>query len=1034
IKKIDNYIRPEKSGDILEAAVLELFSLFFSIGEAENVFILEELRRQQKGNQFGFDISFKCSIKNAENLHCLVECKNYSSPPGMAEIAPKLLQADRNSDITHWILISPRADISNDLHNYLNNYETISKFSFDIQIWTPETGVANFFGLLPDLYDIFYTPASGEQHPKDWTDEYRESQHKHFRTLLNRPARIPKSFKSYLNTPDLLLFNTESRELFNELYEDHVMLKCRYDGGAAIVPLNTTLTKWLSDTESGAVFIILGDFGDGKSGFTYLYSRELIRNFKENAAKGWLPIRFSLRLLASSRSFDPRDFVKKRLEEFGASYGDWSELKSKYNLLILLDGFDEMSYEMNTDALMNNIEIILRLLNDEFNGLKVVLTSRKHFFENRHCKELFLERIQTPVIVHICSIERPVVHGYLKRNALRIDQIDKFNVIEKSHDPIGLAAKPLYLQMIKKTLKKLSLENFNEVSLYEDYIDQTLSEKIDQLKKDILISKAQLINNIKGILEEVAMALQKSTVNYVFLSDFQSGQNNRLVELLWNSLIYDQEDGVSRIAFRSILNMVTIYDETLPGKRWPVAFCHRSMQEYFIARRIASLYINGEYLLLLDLLKSLKLNNEIASFISKIDHKAGNKGNVDLFRQILQNCSHLNDQLLPEEKIIIASNCVRIVSMLSLKLPWQDWTNLLLDHLDFSMADFSHKDFSMSTLRFCNLENVNFEYACFRNTDLTDAILEETMEVVDICINSSGESLIAYYKDGKLRLWDIKSEKYVSPKIILKNDDPHAKLFKGPDVYVLTDKDRLTYFSIKEEEAFVLSGHSNTSRRQIHDLNKRFFLYEEEDKWRKQCLFLLELSSRGVLSVDGANKDISGYFYRIVSHTDLLRIHGKSGLITLFPVGGATDEIPETAIDPEIKGVIAIDVLRYKRRAEQYLNIALCDSKRYIRIISLKKEGLLWNVLNTHSVRFEYKKITCLKWINDRSIVVGTIDGKIIKYQLDERSNYQMSRVYSLEIRCKEMKIDNMKGQKEYDFFENKINSQVSGQYPAGGD
>lgn len=66
----------QEKGEILEKAVLELFHQFFIIAEEDEDTILQKLRKQNKGLQFGHDISFECAVKENKNIKCHIECKN----------------------------------------------------------------------------------------------------------------------------------------------------------------------------------------------------------------------------------------------------------------------------------------------------------------------------------------------------------------------------------------------------------------------------------------------------------------------------------------------------------------------------------------------------------------------------------------------------------------------------------------------------------------------------------------------------------------------------------------------------------------------------------------------------------------------------------------------------------------------------------------------------------------------------------------------------------------------------------------------
>jgi hypothetical protein len=78
---------------------------------------------------------------------------------------------------------------------------------------------------------------------------------------------------------------------------------------------------------------------------------------------------------------------------------------------------------------------------------------------------------------------------HLEESTTNEKQRQILSAICKLHDPIGLATKPLFLQMIKETMNGLSdpiklPSDLNEMRLYESYVDQALRRKIRFLEDD----------------------------------------------------------------------------------------------------------------------------------------------------------------------------------------------------------------------------------------------------------------------------------------------------------------------------------------------------------------------------------------------------------------------------------------------------------------------------------------------------------------------------------------------------------------------
>ncbi len=77
----------------------------------------------------------------------------------------------------------------------------------------------------------------------------------------------------------------------------------------------------------------------------------------------------------------------------------------------------------------------------------------------------------------------------------------------------------------------------------------------------------------------------------------------------------------------------------------------------------------------------------------------------------------------------------------------------LLSPSRYPGADLSEKDFSGTSLRYANLDNVDFSGANFSGCDLTKVRIEETTDVQSFAV-SANKKIIALYEDGIVREWN----------------------------------------------------------------------------------------------------------------------------------------------------------------------------------------------------------------------------------------------------------------------------------------
>ncbi|MCU0289669.1 MAG: NACHT domain-containing protein, partial [Acidobacteria bacterium] len=618
---------PKVKGDELEQAVFKLFNHFLEICEKDKPFSLSNARQQDSGRQSGHDLKFVCEIKGNRKLRFLIECKNYSNKITLDHIAGKLLAVEayhKNIPIDHWILVSPNVNVSNELEELIELWEEKGKYPFKVQIWTPATQVKEFFGLIPAIYDSIITKPDLEIHPKDWNEEKRKHVIDFWNEKLNPPLRLPQGWGQYLRKPEKFRRQDESLELEN-LCDCHVPMNCLDDTGTQILgrTLEDKIMEWLEKpVKDHPTLLLLGDFGDGKTTFCYILSRKLAEQFRNSPSTGWLPVRFFLKDFSIKNINTSREFLRRRLEEIGVDINGWDTLaKSKFKLLAILDGFDEMSKKIDPKTILDNIEQMIECYQNEFSYIKVLITSRKHFFENRQQKNQLLQRIGNPQILMLAPIKRITTEEHLRKFAKGIGEEDKFNILIKRHDPIGLASKPLFLEMLKATLKKLPNQDLDELTLYETYISLSLERKGEYLDDEKLETSPEIIiENLKEILENVSIKLHQSEGEFIYLSDIHGAQ--QLINRLWNMsnpIDCTGDDEMGRIAVRSLLRRVMTGQED-ESKQWPVDFCHRSMREYFVARAVCKMMEQN-----LDqakqFLRSCRLSYEIIFFAAKMMKK-----------------------------------------------------------------------------------------------------------------------------------------------------------------------------------------------------------------------------------------------------------------------------------------------------------------------------------------------------------------------------------------------------------------------------
>lgn len=741
-----NKLRPEMLGRVLEDGFVGLLDVLFELSDKKRL----RIRRQSSGTQFGHDIEFDAFDRPTGLVRCHVECKNHAHKVGLDDIAPKLLQQlvyweDKKLDF--FIVIAPRAVVSNELSRLAQICNETWKLPFQVLLWSADEGIEELFRLVPGLYRTLYLRAAPEQ-----TAEGRVEIARRWAERLQPVARVPDSLRRYLTKPSLHQLYGEDD--FEDVRDDAIALGALTESGAPIPrALHDSVREWLTSPNERTL-LLLADFGDGKSFFGYELGLRLAEDFLKDPAKGWLAVRIPMRSLREDSQ--PSALLQRRLGEIGVSLADWIAIAKGGRTLIILDGFDEMSAQLDPQTLAGNTAMLARCI-DYFPKSKVLISSRTHFFEHISDYEQFLEVLGKPRLLRIAPIPLQQRLRHLEAHAVRIGEEEKLAKLKKLYDPIGLAAKPLFLQMIKDTLPDLPEGRFNEVVLYDLYVRKSLKRKVLDLQPLRRLDEDQLVGNLRAILEELAVQLHMSPTDYVNLRDFDTGRREGLAELLWSmsggqsaTSAVSTPDARSRVGVRSLLKPVAGVDP----ERWPVDFFHRSMREFFVARALVrAVTALGEQAK--SMLALVPLQPEIVDFACLLVRHAEDARASDTPERFAHKLVSLaKSATLPLYKDQhLGGNALTLLFALNHQLPRTDWSGLALDYADLAGADLSGLSFRRSSLRSASLDNTRLVGTDLRDADLTGVQLEQTAPVLALAFDPDSNTAFAAYGDRTIRRW-----------------------------------------------------------------------------------------------------------------------------------------------------------------------------------------------------------------------------------------------------------------------------------------
>lgn len=717
---------PGTKGTVLEEGLFEVLTSLFDLDEATTGQPRAALRRQLAGTQFGTDLIVRTRAVGSSST-CLLECKNYQAPIKSKDIADKILAASdfyESEPIDYWVLISPHSDPANDLDLQVQKWNTDRRFPFQIQIWSPQSGVRNLFALSPRAFTDLY----GTNTPRPKVDA--SAVVADFRSRLRPWLRVPASVDGYLRSPTSLTQPNE-REWLPMLETSIERRGLDADGRPLDSPLQEVIIKALEPTNPAPTALLTADFGEGKSFFTVSFCHALRERFLANPTPA-NPIPFRFHLKGFRKVDDASEFLSRQLQQIGVSLAEWTSLTQQWNVLVVLDGMDEMSVSLDIDTTRANFAKVSDLL-DQLDGLPVLVTTRPNFFGSDRDRERFYDRLRRPVTYQLTQPERRETVAHLRGYANTHELGAKLERIKELYDPIGLAGKVLFLEMIKTTLPDLPEDRFNERILYETYIDRSFLRKVELLRDpEDALTDAELFEQLTELLERVAIAIHTRGEGVVDLREFLADAGGATA-LLWKSAERPddaaEEDAARRVGGRSLLRRLPQMSEEQTASageaEWRVDFFHRSMKEYFVARALVrALSADDAFAATRSLLKEIKLQPEIVSFFHLMLDE------LDEPEAILSSIAHSAG--LQVDGGLLGGAAATLFNAAGGSFGTQAWSDLNLDGALLVRADLACVDLRRSTLRGASLASADLTGADLRGCDLTDANLGMNDVIIDL--------------------------------------------------------------------------------------------------------------------------------------------------------------------------------------------------------------------------------------------------------------------------------------------------------------
>lgn len=446
----------------------------------------------------------------------------------------------------------------------------------------------------------------------------------------------------------------------SELASYYVDLTCEkpiYDGSGKEITRDTYaviddyIDNWLEERGKNHISV-LGEFGTGKTWFCRHFAHRQLQRFLEHPTNQRIPLLVNLR---DYRSVDLEqlitDLLVNRYNIRIGGYEGFDILNRNGRLLLLFDGFDEMTLRVDDIATIKNFEALARTA---VPGGKVLLTCRTPYFRDYLesfrvlsgglGENLITERPNFEVI-YLREFDEEQIKEVLRKRVPNKWE-DYWSKIKEIYDLPNLAHHPVILDMIIMTLPDLEgLQSIDHAMLYKTYTDKWIEKAIEE-ERTLLDADSK-----RFFAQEVAWEMFKKgalTVNSLRIRE--------LVERYLETKLSKPEDilflehDIRTASFISKRDELGNYE-----------FMHRSFMEFFVAQKLAGAIKKEQT----QPLEEQEIYYEIIRFLNQMldpirdrETLAKWRDDIQSNRTLRSNCIRISGQWTDKDTIVKLINII----------------------------------------------------------------------------------------------------------------------------------------------------------------------------------------------------------------------------------------------------------------------------------------------------------------------------------------------------------------------------------------
>lgn len=513
----------------------------------------------------------------------------------------------------------------------------------------------------------------------------------------------------------------------------------------SIASVEGYLDDWVKNSTKSQL-LILGKYGSGKTTLLRYLFYKLAKSYVDNETD-IAPI---LIRLGKARNSTIRrvigDLLQDDLQTNGANLRIFSRLYELGKLLLLFDGFDEMSQPTRKQPAHSNLQELSRFLSGKS---KTIITCRQEYFIGNDDIAKLLTVTEFDVmynskdfdVIILEDFDREQVQEYLSRVIPEADASRIYSIIQQKANLIEICQRPILLDMVTSIPSELETKTINLTNLYRDYINKWLDRDIIFERTDpTLLSRTDRLDLMRSIAIEMnrqgVISLDYDRLSAIMKKYYYGNLSKTLLhvhDILTNSFLARNDQDRQ-------------YE-----------FAHRSFFEFFLAEALAdqikTLVANAENYR--SSFGDRRLSFEVLNFIMEMGIMES-----DFWELIDKTRGKTVDEVRS-----LGGNAVTALRLLQARFTGRNFDNTILVGADFSDINLSESSFVGADLYDTGFSNAVLDHVDMTGSNLTRADLKSGKNIYGLAYSPSNNYVAIGSYSNKVSLYELTPSSYALQRV-----------------------------------------------------------------------------------------------------------------------------------------------------------------------------------------------------------------------------------------------------------------------------